>query len=150
MSVIKRRGFASGFYAHRNGVAQALNANAWNTAQFNTVDYDLMNEYDEAVTYYFTNRNLGVYLIDFTVSVSGMADGQFVDLALEDDATGTNLFHLEGKFYVGIGGQCTKQLTVLARLNAGTRLRPRIYVGAGVPIMAGADGASRFSVRRLR
>lgn len=62
MSVIKRRGHASKFYAYRNVVQIIPSGAAWNLVQGNIERYDTLGEYDNA-TFRFVPHINGYYCI---------------------------------------------------------------------------------------
>ena len=77
----------SGCRVYRNS-AQSIPDATWTKVQFNTEDYDSLNEYDNTTNYRFTATKAGIYIVSSSVHLLNMDSSSRISMSINKNGSG--------------------------------------------------------------
>ncbi len=116
--------FKSGCFVYRTDAQSIPDAGNPNKIQFNIVDYDHLNEYDENTNYRFTATEAGIYLVSSGVQMVTLEDGsRIISYVYKNEAT----YALGMDFTMGKATVVATHVCVPVKMAATDYVDIRIY-----------------------
>jgi len=139
--------YASKFRVYR-GANYNFVAPASVIVPFDTVDFDVLNEFDEAVTYTFTPNEAGFYLLSAFVEIIAFPVGAVAQLFIVDETVGPTRSLTTFENQSNLAHRQTLTTTVIAQILAGNIYSVRFNCTANV-VLRGLMDYNGFSMVRV-